>query len=40
MFQAMLKTKSKSEIADMIAGIVIAFMLLLTLNPGHIFFLR
>ncbi|HEV8243959.1 MAG TPA: hypothetical protein VGQ07_08185 [Nitrospirales bacterium] len=40
MFTTMLKTRSKSEIADIVAGIVIAIMLLLTINPGHIFFLR
>ena len=36
----MFKTRSKSEIADIVAGIVVAFMLLLSLNPGHIFFVQ
>ncbi len=36
----MFKNKSKSQIADIVAGIVVGFLMLLTLNPGYIFFAK
>jgi hypothetical protein len=36
----MSKTRTNSEKADIIAGVIVSFLLLVALNPGHIFFIN
>ena len=38
MFKSLFRTRTKSEIADIIVGIAIAVMMVLIINPGYIFF--